>query len=140
MKSVIFTLACLSLLTACASGGASGDNGGLLGLAPSAVSSGAAAMLGNLGGAPTAKDFDDKDKSLSTEAITAALQVGEVGKPTNWRNPETGHSGQITPGPVYSVNDYACRDYVHTFVSGDRHETVRATACRQPDGSWRALL
>jgi surface antigen len=133
-------LACLGLLTACASGGTSGDGGGMLGLAPSALSSGAAAMLGNLGGRPTTKDLDDKDKSLSSEAITSALQVGEVGKSTAWRNPQTGHSGQITPGPVYSVNDYACRDYVHAIVIGERQETVRASACRQPDGTWRALL
>jgi surface antigen len=91
-------------------------------------------------GAAPAKELDDKDRAMSAEAVTAALQSGEAGKPTEWRNSATGHSGEITPGAVYTVNDYACRDYIHRISIGDRSDTVRATACRQPDGTWRALL
>jgi surface antigen len=141
LKSFIVVLAGLSLLTACAAKDTVGDNGGLLGMAPVGdLSSGAATVLGNLTGNPTAKDLDDKDKAISADAVTAALQANAAGKMSNWRNPTSGHSGEVTPGPVYSVNDYSCRDYVHHITIGDRQETLRATACRQPDGTWRALI
>jgi len=141
LKQLFCALAAIALLAGCASKDPVGDNGGMLGLAPvSSLSSGAASVLGNLTGNPAAKDLDERDKALSAEAIASVLQTGEAGKPSDWRNPQSGHFGQITPGPVYSVNDYACRDYVHRLTIGDRVETLRASACRQPDGTWRALI
>jgi surface antigen len=141
LKSFILLFVGLSLLTACASRDAVGENGGLLGMAPVGnLSSDAVAVLGNLTGNPTARDLDEKDKAISADAVTAALQTNAAGKSSDWRNPDSGHSGEITPGPVYFVNDYSCRDYVHHIVIGDRQETLRSTACRQPDGTWRALI
>jgi surface antigen len=141
LRVLILPLICLCLLTACASKDAVGDNGGLLGLAPSGnAASGAASILGSIAGTPAAKQLDARDKTISADAINAALQTSEPGKTTTWRNADTGHFGEITPGPLYSVNDYSCRDYVHHLTIGDSQQTVRASACRQPDGTWRALL
>jgi surface antigen len=141
VKSTITVGLCLMLLTACATKDATGDNGGLLGLAPvSGLSSGAAEMLGNLTGNAGSKELDAKDKAISDDAVAQALQSSDAGRSTDWRNPATGHSGQITPGPVYSVNDYSCRDYTHHIVIGERQQMLRLTACRQPDGTWRALI
>jgi surface antigen len=141
LKSFVLLFVALACLTGCASKDSVGENGGLLGMAPvDNLSSGAVAVLGNLTGSTTAKDLNDKDRAISADAVNAALQTSDAGKVSSWRNPATGHSGEITPGPLYSVNDYSCRDYVHHIVIGDKQETLRATACRQPDGTWRALI
>lgn len=141
MKSFSLSVLVVCLLAGCASKDPVGENGGLLSLAPvSRVTNDAVAILGNLTGTTTAKDLDYKDKLISAELLAATLQSGEAGRAAQWRNPSTGHFGEITPGPVYSVNDYTCRDYVHHIVIGERQETLRQTACHQPDGSWRALI
>lgn len=141
MRSLLPLILSFCLLSACASKDVVGDNGGMLGLAPFAnASSGAVSVLGGITGTPAGQDLDARDKSILADAINAALQTSEPGKTTTWRNAGSGHFGEITPGPLYSVNDYACRDYVHHVTTGERQQTVRASACRQPDGTWRALL
>lgn len=101
---------------------------------------GLGATLGALLGSEAGRSLDDRDKALSAEAEFEALQYGQPGTAREWTNPASGHSGAVTPGPTYSVNQYTCRDYSHKVVLGtSRQEVVRSTACRQPDGSWRPL-
>lgn len=101
---------------------------------------GIGATLGALLGSDSGRALDDRDRALSGEAEYDALQYGQPGTAREWRNPASGHSGAVTPGPAYSVNQYTCRDYTHKVVlSASRQDVVRSTACRQPDGSWRPL-
>jgi len=83
--------------------------------------------------------LDEADRRLAADAEFEALESTAAGASREWRNPATGHRGSVTPGPAYSVNQYTCRDYVDQITVDGKAETVRATACRQPDGSWRPI-
>jgi surface antigen len=37
------------------------------------------------------------------------------------------------------VNEIACRDYTHTIYVDDQPAVTRGTACRQTDGTWKAI-
>ena len=147
---------CLSLttlgLSACADAGpketvggiAGGVTGGLIGNqfgkgTGKFLATGAGALIGALIGSEIGKQLDEKDRAISAEAEYEALDHGQPGTAREWSNAASGHSGSVTPGPTYSVNDYNCRDYVHKVLINGRTETIRGTACKQPDGSWRPL-
>ncbi|MEJ1158018.1 RT0821/Lpp0805 family surface protein [Prosthecomicrobium sp. N25] len=100
---------------------------------------GLGSTLGAILGSDAGRGLDERDRSLSADAEYDALQYGAAGAAKEWKNTLSGHSGIVTPGPAYSVNQYTCRDYTHRIVVGPKEEVVRSTACRQPDGSWRPL-
>ena len=85
------------------------------------------------------RQLDDGDRRMAAEADFVALETGGAGVAREWHNSATGRRGQVTPGAAYAVNQYTCRDFVDTVVVDGRKETRRATACRQPDGSWRPI-
>lgn len=96
-------------------------------------------IAGGLIGASIGKSLDDADRRAAYEAEYRALEYGRSGAPTGWRNPDSGHHGEVTPGPAYRVNRLDCRDYTHTIYIDGRPETARGTACRQEDGTWRPV-
>jgi surface antigen len=83
--------------------------------------------------------MDDDDKRRAYAAQIDALNDGAPGAPVSWRNPDSGRYGTIVPGPYYEQKGLRCRSYTHTIYIDSRPETVRGTACRNPDGSWTAL-
>lgn len=85
------------------------------------------------------KILDDSDRGLLAAAQFEALEHGAAGGARDWSNTANGHAGTVTPGPTYSVNQYSCRDFSQRVVIDDRSEVSRATACRQPDGTWRPI-
>ena len=84
--------------------------------------------------------LDDRDRILATEAIFDALERGRSGEPLRWDNPANGHFGEILPQAPYQRTGLDCRDYIHTVYldrrPGTSGDTIRASACRKPDGSW----
>jgi len=66
-----------------------------------------------------------------------ALEYGSSGVPLHWRNPETGHYGQVIPARAYQDNGNYCREYQQTIVIGDQTQQAFGRACRQADGSWK---
>lgn len=103
------------------------------------TSAGAAPLLEAWSGSAVGRLLDDADRRLAAEAEFEALESGAAGSAREWRNPATGHRGAVTPGATYSVNQYTCRDYVDQITVDSKAETLRSTACRQPDGSWRPI-
>ena len=104
----------------------------------------AAVAVGALGGAflgsEIGKSLDDVDRLKAGKAQQAALENNRSGQVTSWRNPDTGHSGKITPKPaVRSAGGEYCRDYEHEIKVDGRTEVVQGTACRKPDGTWRVI-
>jgi len=100
--------------------------------------------LGALGGAwlgsEIGKSMDEADRARAARAQTAALETGRSGTPVAWRNPDNGHSGQITPRPSYTrASVETCREYEHEVTIDGRRETMKGTACRQRDGSWQTI-
>ncbi len=116
--------------------------GGLIGYSapsPKAPSPGAAPLLAAWAGSAVGGRLDETDRRLAAQAEFEALESTAPGTSREWRNPATGHRGSVSPGPAYSVNQYTCRDYVDQITVDSKAETVRSTACRQPDGSWRPI-
>ena len=95
----------------------------------------AGAALGAFLGSAVGKSMDRTDQL----ATARALETSPTGRPTAWRNPDTGHSYSVTPTRTYETASGPCREFTTNAEIGGRRETVYGTACRQPDGSWKAL-
>jgi surface antigen len=88
-------------------------------------------VLGNGFGAV----LDERDHQRAFAAEVQALEQGEPGEPVGWRG-AAGRSGTVVPGAPYETRGTRCRDYSHTIFMDGKPQTARATACRNPDGSW----
>lgn len=127
--------------------------GGLLGAAGGAVAGAqfgkgkgqlvgvaAGTLLGALIGSEVGKSLDSADQLAMTRATQSALETSPSNRSSRWTNPDSGHSGTITPRPAYtnSAGQY-CREFQQTILIGGREESAYGTACRQPDGSWQIV-
>lgn len=100
----------------------------------------AGAVIGGVVGSAIGRSLDEADRRALYDAEYRALEYGPPNTPVEWRNPNSGRYGNVTPGPRYrSANAYDCRDYTHTIYIDGRPEVARGTACRQPDGTWRPV-
>src|SRR5258705_6199691 len=91
------------------------------------------ALLGGFAG----NALDQRDKRLAAEAQQKALETAPTGKPVAWTNPDSGHTGTITPTRTYQSGSGYCREFQNDVVIGGKSEKAYGTACRQPDGSWK---
>jgi surface antigen len=119
-----------ALLGAAVAGGGTGNR-----LAGAAIGG----LLGGLIGNRIGASLDDQDKRLAYEAQINALESGQSGAPVSWRNPDSGRYGTIVSGPPYVESGHNCRSFTHTIYIDGRPQTVRGTACRNPDGTWTSL-
>ena len=94
-------------------------------------------LLGAYAGSEVGKSLDRADQLAAAQATQSALELSPSGATTPWRNPDTGHSGTVTPLRTFEAGGRDCRDFEQTLLIDGRSETVRSTACRQPDGTWR---
>jgi len=149
-KGVALVALVLMLTTGCATmeanpkttiGAAGGGMvGGLIAAAaggnPAAIA--ASVIGGMLIGGMVGNMLDQRDKQMAAEAAHRAMETAPTGKPVTWQNPDSGHSGTVTPTKTYqTANGNYCRDYQATVVIDGKQERANGTACRQPDGSWR---
>lgn len=74
----------------------------------------------------------DQQRALAAEY--QALEFGVAGVAVTWRSASA--SGEVVPGPLYTVNEYECRDYTHTIIVGAATEAGRGTACSRAGGPW----
>jgi surface antigen len=97
------------------------------------------AVVGGIVGSEIGRSLDQQDQRAAAEAEYAALEHGQSGQAQPWRNPDSGHYGMVVPGKSYRRNEQDCRDYTHTIYINGHPQTMRGTACRNPDGTWRAI-
>jgi surface antigen len=101
----------------------------------------AAVAIGALGGAflgsEIGKTMDTVDRQKASATQQTALENNRTGVSSRWDNPDNGHAGTVTPTRTYEWKGRNCRDYEHQVVIDGKSETVKGTACRQADGSWR---
>jgi len=97
----------------------------------------AGAVVGGIVGSEIGRSLDRQDQMLAQEAEFEALESGPSGERRRWRNPESGRYGEVVPGKRYRRGTADCRDYSHTIYIDGRPETMRGTACRNPDGTWQ---
>lgn len=97
-------------------------------------------VLGGLVGSEIGKSLDRADRLAMERTTQSTLETGRSGEPVTWRNPDSGHSGTVTPEPAYEASSGTyCREYQQTVTIGGKTETAYGTACRQPDGSWKIV-
>src|SRR5262245_5841650 len=112
------------LIAAAAGGGGAAIAGAVIG----------GALLGGFAG----NALDQRDKRLAAEAQQRALESARTGQPVAWTNPDTGHTGTITPTKTFqSASGQYCREFQSDVTIGGKPDKAWGTACRQPDGSWK---
>jgi surface antigen len=83
------------------------------------------------------KKLSCKDQEYHYDTTQSALEYKPTGSTAAWANPDTGHSGAVTPTRTYIAgNGTPCREFTQTIEVDGQLEDINATACRQPDGSW----
>ncbi len=139
----------VAALSGCAGGVAMGNGGTVAAIPqpaagaeiaaaqPGGAPAGNGTMVGGLIAGDIGQGLDRSDQQQALAAEYRALELGTAGTAVAWRG-ATG-AGEVTPGPAYRVNAYACRDYSHTVTIAGQPRTARGTACREPDGTWRPV-
>ncbi len=97
----------------------------------------AAIIAGTMAGAAIGGSIGQTMDEVDRMKAAQSLEVVRTGVPSTWRNPDTGTQYSVTPTRTFVTSTGPCRDYTINAMIEGRQETVRGTACRQPDGSWR---
>ncbi len=154
MKLTKFALpvALVLALAACAPGQGKKQTGGTLigaglgALTGSQIGGGrgklAAVAIGALAGAylgsEVGKSLDRADLLARKNTTQNALEKNRAGQVSSWSNPDSGHSGTVTPTRTYqTASGGPCREYQQTVTIDGRTEQAYGRACRQSDGSWK---
>lgn len=95
-------------------------------------------LLGAFVGSEIGKSLDNADKAAMAQTTHNALETQKVGTTSTWQNPDSGHSGTVTPTKTYQApSGQYCREYTQTVNIGGQTEEAFGKACRQPDGTWK---
>ncbi|PYE88401.1 hypothetical protein [Phyllobacterium leguminum] len=142
MKLAVASALSLSLIGLSACGTASGPRPSLIpGISsPSATASSSSDVLGALGNGligTSVSRLDKADRKKALEAEYKALEYARAGDASSWKG--DGASGEVVAAQPYQVGSQNCRQYTHSFTIDGAPQTVRGTACRNPDGSWTPL-
>lgn len=98
------------------------------------------ALAGAYIGGEIGKSLDQADRAAMQASTQQALEYGPSGESHSWINPDSGHSGTVTPEPAYEREPgQHCREYQQTVIIGGEEQQAYGTACRQPDGSWKII-
>lgn len=155
MRKIITYFVVLGILSGCAADGrmtkegmgtATGAVGGALvgslfgkgggKFAATAAGAIAGAMIGNSIG----KSMDAQDAMMMRDTSQKALEYTPTGTRSEWKNPDNGNRGSITPTSTYQ-NKYGayCREYTQEVLIGGEKQKAYGRACREADGSWRIV-
>jgi surface antigen len=144
----------LPLLASCAQGAGDKQSLGTLigaaggGLAGAQIGKGkgqlaataAGALIGALVGSEVGKSLDQADRMYMSQNRQNALETKKTGSRSTWTNPDSGHSGTVTPQPaIEQSNGTYCREFQETVTISGQEETAYGTACRQADGTWKII-
>ena len=82
--------------------------------------------------------LDRNDRVFAERAAQRALETEPIGNTMSWSNPDTGHSGAVTPTFTYQRDDNMyCRNYKFSFTIGEVTREATGTACRELGGRWK---
>lgn len=130
----------LGTLLGAAAGAALGSQIGKRGSAGNVAAVAGMTMLGAYMGSEIGRSLDRADRMHMARATQGALESGKSGSTASWSNPDSGHSGTVTPQPSFTNRKQQyCREYQQTVTIGGDTETAYGTACRQPDGTWKIV-
>jgi surface antigen len=98
------------------------------------------ALLGGVAGNRIGARMNQADRVYAGRALSESLEYAPVGAQSQWRNPETRHTGYSTPTRTYSRADGSpCREFTTAVIIDGYREQAYGTACRQHDGSWQIV-
>ncbi|MEL6373387.1 MAG: RT0821/Lpp0805 family surface protein [Pseudomonadota bacterium] len=97
------------------------------------------AVVGGIVGSEIGRSLDERDRQLAQRAEFDALERGGSGVAIPWRNRDSGRYGEVIPDRPYRSRGSYCRVYTHRIFIDGRPQTMRGTACRNPDGTWRKV-
>lgn len=104
------------------------------------IMTGLGTLLGAYVGSETGQSLDRADRIAAARTAQVTLETAPTGQTATWSNPDSGHSGTLTPVRTYQQpNGGYCREYQQTVTVGGQTERAYGTACRQPDGSWKII-
>ncbi|MDX1949184.1 MAG: RT0821/Lpp0805 family surface protein [Rickettsiales bacterium] len=97
-------------------------------------------ILGGLIGGEIGKSLDRADMAYANSTTQNALEQTSSGVTSKWVNPDSGHSGTITPVKTFQSNSgQYCREFSQTINVSGQSQKAFGTACRQQDGSWKIV-
>ena len=101
---------------------------------------GAGAIIGAITGSSVGRSLDNTDRLMMERTSQASLEHTQTGATSTWANPDSGHSGTVTPTKTYQKDSGTyCREYEQVVTVGGEEQKAYGTACRQPDGTWRVV-
>ena len=96
------------------------------------------ALFGAWAGSEIGSSLDRVDEMYARQAAQTALERNQSGTPAEWRNPDSGHFGTVTPTRTFPPSPWGeyCREYLQEVWVGGQKVHAYGVACRRPDGSW----
>ena len=99
----------------------------------------AGAGLGALVGNNIGAQLDERDRLLAGQTLQHTLEQAPTNAVGSWNNPDSGHSGTVTPTVTRYTDGQPCREFTTTIDVGGQPQQGYGTACRQADGSWKIV-
>lgn len=97
-------------------------------------------LAGALIGQEIGRSLDRADRLAMENTAQQALEYNQTRRSSAWRNPDSGHSGTITPTSTYREPEGRyCREYTQTVMIGGEQHNAFGRACRRPDGTWEIV-
>ena len=96
----------------------------------------AGAVVGGIVGNEIGRSLDQRDRELAAQAEFDAWERGPPRQPVRWRNPNNGRYGEVIADDYYDRGGSRCLNFLHRVYIDGREQTMRGTACRNPDGTW----
>ncbi len=103
------------------------------------IAIGAGVLAGGFLGNRIGESLDCQDQQYHYDTTQNALETQPTGETSSWVNPDTGHSGEITPTRTYTAEGQPCREFSQTIYVDGEYEEIEGTACRQSDGTWQPV-
>jgi surface antigen len=95
----------------------------------------AGTVIGYIVGSSLGRFMDDVDQSCVGQALERASDRQTVA----WTDGRRDSRYEVTPTRTFRNDGRYCRDFVMDAIVDGRSDTVRGTACRNPDGSWTRI-
>jgi surface antigen len=104
------------------------------------VATAVGAVAGALAGGYVGQQLDKADRERAERTYQSAFESCPMGKTSQWRNPDSGNYGTVTPVRTYqNPTGQPCREFTQTISIGGRLQEGHGTACREADGTWRII-
>jgi surface antigen len=81
------------------------------------------------------------DQQAQDRALSVSLESSVSGTATPWRNPDTGHAGDVMPVRTFKAkNGQFCREFIETSKVFGTDQESGGVACRRADGAWKVRV